>query len=749
MNEKLHKFRVWVQRIIFFFPIQLLLAHIKRSQILIVFWLLFFGLVTQQLAQKFGIPHLLLYPEYLGHANFLSHVVLGLAYGSFIVAYQVSSYIIFGYRFPFIATLNKPFLKYSINNFIVPVLFSGVYFFQIADFQLKKELLGGFQVMMHLSGLLTGTLIFIVISYSYFLSTNKSILKFRVSRKKKPSQIYRPIRALFDRSVKWYHFLKRNSEWKIDTYITGRLRIKMARSSSHYSKETLKKVFQQNHLNASMFELGAIFSLILVGAFMEHPLFAIPAGASILLLFTMTLMLSSALHSWLKGWSVIGYIVLALILNELSKQPYLRRQNMAYGMNYTEQPQVYDNKTIDALLLNETKVRSAHNDEIHSLNEWKSHVKGKKNLILITTSGGGLRSALWTFYGLSYIDSVCSNNILDQTRLISGASGGMIGAAYYRESHLHRKLTHEKLNSRKYAQLLSKDMLNPLAFSWVVNDFIRLKKFSYKNQIYYKDRAYYFENQLNVNTEGMLDKSISYYRPFVRQGRLPMIVLSPTIVNDGRRLLISSIPVNFLYQPILKAKRLKKDITGFIDFQTFFKHQWADSLKYTSALRMNATFPFVLPNTYLPCQPSVEVMDAGIRDNFGLKTAALYMNAMETWLKDSVDQILIVRFFDRPNVIKVNQDPYHSFLHSVSKPVGNVYNNLFNTQRLQEIDILSGIPNSLRGKVETINFVLHTDSMRNIPLSWQLTQLEKNLIRDAFFTPVNENAIQRLKYHLK
>ncbi len=129
MDKKLHKFRFWVQRVLFFFPFQLILAHFKRSHVLIVYWLLLYGLVSGEIGAKYGIPNLLLYPEYLGVSNFLSYIILGLAFGSFIMAFQVSSYIVFGYRFPFIATLSKPLLKYSLNNSVIPLVFIGFYLF--------------------------------------------------------------------------------------------------------------------------------------------------------------------------------------------------------------------------------------------------------------------------------------------------------------------------------------------------------------------------------------------------------------------------------------------------------------------------------------------------------------------------------------------------------------------------------------------------------------------------------------------
>lgn len=747
MDKKLHIFRYWVQRVLFFFPIQLILAHLKRSHVLIVYWIVLFGLTTGQIAAKYGIPNLVLYPEYLGTSNFLSHIILGLAYGSFVMAFQVSSYIVFGYKFPFIATLNKPFLKYSLNNALIPLLFTGFYFKSIIDFQIEKELLTSLEVAQNLAGFVLGTAFFLIIGYWYFLSTNKSIFSFIAPKQAHPNTKYKPIKRLFDGSTKWYQFLKRESEWKIETYLSGDFRVKIARSSDHYNRATLKKVFQQNHLNASLFEIGAISSLLLIGVFMESPIFAIPAGASVLLLFTMTLMLSGALHNWFKGWSILGFVVLALFANELSKRPNLRKENKAYGLNYSALPAAYNNANIQKTLLNKEQINNSFEQEITALNNWKA-AQNSNTLFILNTSGGGLRSALWTYYCLAKLDSITNGSILSKTRFIAGASGGMIGASYYREIHLRKEqLANFQFEIDDYGKLLSNDLLNSLSFSWVVNDVFRMRKFEVNGQSHFKDRAYFFEAQLNRNTQNMLNKPLKYYSDFTAQGRLPFLLLTPTIINDGRRLMVSSIPLNFMYKSTL-SEQLNAQHLDFIDFQTFFKKQGADSLRFTTALRMNSTFPFVLPNIYLPTVPKIQVMDAGLRDNYGLLSTSYYLRSMQTWLDTAVDKIVILRVFDKPNEIEIREDPYESLFHSLTAPVDHVYRNMFNTQRLREDDIMQSVPVQLRNKIEVIDFPLQTDSVRSIPLSWQLTQLDKNLIKRAIHSPMHNSSIKRLKYHL-
>ena len=66
---------------------------------------------------------------------------LGFTIGGFVLAFNLYSYILHGFRFPFIATLSKPFLKFSFNNFILPAVFLLVYCIFSYRFQRSEALL--------------------------------------------------------------------------------------------------------------------------------------------------------------------------------------------------------------------------------------------------------------------------------------------------------------------------------------------------------------------------------------------------------------------------------------------------------------------------------------------------------------------------------------------------------------------------------------------------------------------------------
>jgi hypothetical protein len=121
---------------------------------------------------------------------------------------------------------------------------------------------------------------------------------------------------------------------------------------------------------------------------------------------------------------------------------------------------------------------------IEILNNWRMknclnsiQMQRKPKLVIINASGGGLRSALWTFYSLQYADSLLDGELLKHTELITGASGGMLGAAYLRELML-RKSNHKirTFNRQTYIDNIAKDVLNPVVFAMTVNDlFLRIE----------------------------------------------------------------------------------------------------------------------------------------------------------------------------------------------------------------------------------------------------------------------------------
>lgn len=757
--------RTWWRRVLYFFPFQLLLLHLKKNHLLLLAWLLLFGYVTESLGVKYGVPYLFLFPEYFGVVGFWSHLITGFALGGFITAFNLYSYAMHGYRFPFIATIARPFLKFNVNNAIIPVAFILTYLWCAARFQHTQELIPAGQVAVHLIGFLVGIGLFLGLALLYFTRTNTDIHKLLG---RAPDE-YQPEEPLMDilgpqhdappkrrserrKAMRWLRRQQRSEKWRVETYLTPRLRIMLARSSSHYDPELLRDVLWQNHINGSIFEVVLVLSFIALGAFSDVALFAIPAGASAFLLFTMLLMLISALFSWLQGWT--GTLIIAALvgLNWISQRTEgFLYDTAAYGLDYSAPAAAYDRAGITALA-NDTATAHADARAMERiLDRWAARNAdlappgAKPVMLLISTSGGGQRSLLWSMRCMQVADSLLGGTLLDRTALITGSSGGLIGAAYYRQLHQVDKADG---GSRRFdhalLQEVSADMLNPIAFSFVTNDmFIRWRTVKDGPRRYTLDRAEAFERRLNANTRGLLNIRLGDMAAAEREARTPLLIAAPVSINDGRRVLISAQPAAHL-TAITPGSRLNAmSQAEAIEFRRLLANHAPDSLKLTSALRMSASFPYITPVTTLPTRPAMRVMDAGVRDNYGYRTMLSFLLAHKAWIEANTSAVVLLQLRDTQKELEV-QPASSSLFGRVVDPVGSVYDNFVRVQD-QDYDYmlkLFGRPGSV--PLELIDVQLRHGAEERISLSWHLTRVERERVLRTVYSPVNADAFERL-----
>ncbi|MDT8411587.1 MAG: patatin-like phospholipase family protein [Vicingaceae bacterium] len=734
-----------IRKIVFFFPVQLFLVNLKRNHLLLLFWIILFSIVSESFANKYGIPYLFLAPEYLNTISFWSYLIMGFSIGGFVMTYNITGYIINSGRFQFIASLRRPFVVYCINNSLIPLIFILFYIYKVIFYHLENENSSITEISIYVLGIIVGYTINVIVSLTYFLSTNRNI--FTLLGIKHDQESGKPINTLFLRDESLYNFLRKREKWHVESYLNTPFNVKPAKDISHYDTEMLRSITKHNHLNASFFEIIIFISYIILGLFHENAFFIIPASASVILFFTMILILLSALHTWLKGWTTFAFIILLALINLLSKYHVFSYENMAYGLNYNTVKATYSLKELNNLRLNEENNINDKKNSIEILNAWKSKTnKDKPKLIFINTSGGGSRAMLWTYFTLHHLDSIFENDFFNHVHLISGSSGGMIGAAYYRELFLREKQHNFKYkNTNEHIENMGKDLLNPIAFSIATNDFfIRMKTYNDGKYTYLKDRAYAFERQLLMNTNNVFDKRIADYVIPEKTAEIPMLIFSSTIINDGRRLLISSQPISFLSNNFPKNNTLNNPIVENVEFTRLFKEQDAMNLKFTSAIRMSATFPYIMPSVTLPTNPQIDVLDAGVRDNYGALTTFKYMHTFKQWINHNTSGVIIIQIRDKEKNKKINISPLRSITESFSTPLGSFYSNLFAMQDYNFDEMVQYLGNDIEQQVHIIDFELENEESR-ISLSWHLTPKEKSTILNTMNTKNNKQSLARLK----
>lgn len=350
---------------------------------------------------------------------------------------------------------------------------------------------------------------------------------------------------------------------------------------------------------------------------------------------------------------------------------------------------------------------------------------------------------------------------MNQSILITGASGGLIGASYFRELKYRQSLGQDiRPYDGVHRQKVSSDNLNPLIFSLLANDlFVGFTKFEYAGDQYFRDRGYTFEEQLNQMTEGLLDKPITAYDSAELLAKIPMMILTPTIVNDGRKLYIAARPVSFMNYDITNFPDYPFFKISGVDFQTLFKDHGGKNLRFLSALRMSATFPYITPNTTLPTDPAVSIMDAGISDNFGLSDAVRFLYAYRDWIAENTSGVVLVSIRDSPKLSKISPKVKQSLVDGLTQPISTVYNNFENFQDINSDLSISHACSWFKGTIDRIDIQYQSEEYLSIlqkmdsirqnnsraSLSWRLTTREKEGIVNAIYTPQNTDQINKLK----
>ena len=724
-----------------FFPLQLLLAHLRKNQLLLLVWVVLFGFITKSIGSKFGVPYLFLSPEYLHHVNWLAFFILGVSLGGFYMAFHLYSYLIIGPRFPFIASLYRPFYKFCINNSLLPMLFYILLITNIYDVQINEELVEPKTALIDIFSLTLGIVSFILFSMLYFFTTNKGGEGMFKRMQNTPTGV----KSIFQKTHT-YIKLTISEEQQPQYYMKSPFKIKHSRSVDHYDKEVLDKVFKQNYFNATLFEIMAIISFVSIGLFQTYQVFVIPAAASMLLFFTLMIMIVSFLYSWFKGWTIFILLGAIFLINYLAtKTSIIEAKNFAYGLDYSRTVN-YSLKDIKQIQFNEKEIEEDKQKHIAILNQWKKKAQKsqgikKPKLIFINVSGGGLRAAMWTFKVLQCLDDETNNNLFKSTHLITGASGGMIGAAYYRDVIRAKNKGILLENDSILLNNISKDLLNKVSFALITHDlFIRHKNVSFNGRVYKKDRGFFFEQELNRNTNDLMNYKLADYQLDEKKSNIPLMVFSPTIINDGRRMIIAPQPYGFLNGKYIENKDIGPENVEFIKL---FKNNSPLDVSYNSVLRANATFPYVLPMVSLPTTPEIALMDAGIRDNFGIKTTIRYIDALKDWIKENTSGIVLIQIRDIVQDFERKDNSKISLIDKLIKPTLNFYSNFlqaqeFNASELLELTINNSIP------LDVVTFALRNAPEDNISLSWHLTNLEKQKIKQAINNQNNQKELKKI-----
>ena len=309
----------------------------------------------------------------------------------------------------------------------------------------------------------------------------------------------------------------------------------------------------------------------------------------------------------------------------------------------------------------------------------------KPILVAVATCGGALRAGLWTAVVLDSIQAKIPE-FSRHVRFVTGASGGMVGAALFVTSRvIDPPEPGQPAPTRAQGSLadrIDSDYLSPIARQFILRDlpyFILPWRQSY-------DRGHALEDALAANaTLSGMDSTFARLRDAEHRGEIPSLIFSPMLVEDGRRLLISNLRLADLTtiggEDLLSESH--REIVDLLDQETpqpldprdslefrkinavsaveFFRlfPEAADSFKVVTAVRMNATFPVVTPAGILPTDTPRQVVDAGYYDNYGVDLASALIFSHRHWILNNTSGVLLVqiRAFRNEKQLKVLDQP--------------------------------------------------------------------------------------------
>ncbi|MFZ4057363.1 MAG: hypothetical protein ACOYKE_04465 [Ferruginibacter sp.] len=696
--------------------------------------------------KNFGADALFFVPEYMGEVNALSAAMVGIAMGVFFMSWNITTFILHTRRFKFLATAAQPFLKYCINNSVLPILFFIFYLIRSIQFDINMELYSLAEQLILIVGFLGGFLLLIGFSFAFFFGADRQILR-----------RFAPIVGAPEDFKKSYDpYLKPQPDafgMRVDNYFSTRMGIRKARKVTHYSEVFLDSIFKRHHFSGMLGILLAFFFLFIGGFFLDIPFFQVPAAASILVFFAILVAVIGALTYFLQSWSVLFVIALVIVLNVLYENEIIDPRNKAYGLNYENKTQrpTYNKAALQQLCLPQ-QIETDRANMIAILNKWKAKQQvAKPKMLFINVSGGGLRSATFVMHALQQIDRITGKQFMQQTFLISGASGGMLSAAYYRALYLRQQSdTSIQLQSPQYTSAITQDLLNPIFSSMVSRDiFSPAQKFSVGPYKYVKDRGYAFEQKLNENTDGILNTSLKDYTIAEQNAQVPLIIFNAVITRDGRKMMASTQPISFMMKPVAFANDTSVSPDA-VDFSAFLKNQDPQQIRLLTLLRMNATFPYVLPNVWLPTKPIIDVMDAGIRDNYGQETTIRFIDNFKEWIAANTSGVVIVQLRDRPNHNWQNPLETGSVTDFILKPATMLQHNWYKLQDFSQTDQYSYLKDAANYPVHRVTFMYAPHPAdKGAALNFHLTASEKKAIIASFSDTFNQQNLGLLQSLLK
>jgi len=405
-------------------------------------------------------------------------------------------------------------------------------------------------------------------------------------------------------------------------------------------------------------------------------------------------------------------------------------------------------------------------DSAEVLDRWRAIAPAEPNadgerrpiLAVVATSGGSMRAGVWTARVLQTIEQR-RPGFPYNVRLITGASGGMLGAGLFAATVEEPNPSRSDWPQRSDKALeqplkaLPSDSLSEVARCLALYDLPRIVRrgpFDY-------DRGRALE-RVWESSHPAFALSFRDLAAGERAGWRPSTIFSPMLVEDGRRLLISNLDLEHLtlntgaFLIDQDSKLIDPDQRRFESEEIYSRSAYeffrlfpeARDFRLSTAMRMSATFPFISPAVSLPTDPPRRVVDAGYYDNYGINTAAMWLAYHRDWLATNTAGVVLIqiRAFDSPREIEAPQEvtdtrgngSWTNAFKFVTSPVKGLLQARRAVMSYRNDEQLEWLSNWFRDQTghseffQTVTF----ESPASASLSWHITEEERAEILKSF-----------------
>jgi hypothetical protein len=310
--------------------------------------------------------------------------------------------------------------------------------------------------------------------------------------------------------------------------------------------------------------------------------------------FTLLFTIIAYFHDYTRRPFGIVILILVIIFsyfNDNTSIPTLKNKNVS------------KRETVDKVFDNWIKIKKE---------SWQTkHPDTDMPIIFIATQGGGIRGLTWTSRVFHNLDSTYTG-FLDQTFVISGVSGGGVGATAYLSWMNDLQLnTNSPPSYQQFNNFTKRDFLSPLVASFTFADNLqRFLPVPIQSLERSKMLGRTWDNSYNecIGT-GSFSKSFlgMWYDRNGFNYKIPSLILNGTLAENGQRVLTTNLK-------IAASQWFEDDI----DFFEFTKRDITRSFASLNCSR----FPFITSGGLVEYggYKKGHVVDGGYRENTGLQS---------------------------------------------------------------------------------------------------------------------------------